>query len=181
MKTGRIITTAVACTILLTSCEELVDQLGFDVNTGYYETEIVVPPTLANTPLLFEQLLEVDIDSIIDAQQKSGVIVKSIEVAGVLLEIQAGSKVPDFNALDEVEVFLSTRELSKEAIASYTNNTMDASSLLLDPVSLDVSEYLEQSPYTLTTSATLKQDLADTLRFSFKIKYKIEMGFEIQE
>lgn len=164
--------------IFYSSCESLMDQFGVPVDSGYYEFEMIIPPTGAGEELLIENELPGEVDEILTENNQSGATVKSVVVKEASVRINENSRVSNFNAIESFYITLLTGGVSSDTIASVLNNSEDAVELPMETGEINVAEFLESDEYSLFIHGALAEEIADTLLVTGRVRYEIVLGLE---
>lgn len=177
MKTSILAVWVVALTVF-SSCDELLDQAAVKADSGEYKTELSIAPSAMGDHLYVQKLVEADLQQMLAEHGNTNVTVKRINITSAVIEIAPDSKIKNFNAIDVLNAIVETDILPSDTIATYTNTLVDAKTLNLDPLSVDVADYMQAKEYSLAIDGTLKQALTDTLKVNFKVTYEIIIGFK---
>jgi hypothetical protein len=165
----------VGAAVMVSSCDQLLDQATV-TDSGNYNTELTIVPGALGDHLYVQKLVEADLQQMIADNGHTGVTVKRINITSAIIEITPDSRIRNFNAINVLNAIIETDLLPADTIATYVNTIIGATALTLDPMSVDVADYLGSSQYALAIDGTLKEALTDTLKVNFKVTYDIVLG-----
>jgi hypothetical protein len=164
-----------ALALVLTSCEQFLNEQTISLDAGVYNSSLTIPPG-EQSHLYIQKLVEANLQDLLESHGYAGSAIKGVNVTSASVEIAADSRVKNFNAIDQLMAIVQTDILPADTIATYINTLVDATILQLNPLSVDVADYLDANQYSLAIDGTLKEPLTDTLKVNFKIKYEVLVG-----
>ncbi len=175
MKT-KIYVVLIIVAAIFSSCDQIMDQMAVTTDSGSYTTELSIAPASQGDHLYVQKLVEADLKEMLAEHGFTGAIVKKINVTSAIVSIAPNSTVRNFNSINVLNAIIEMDSLPADTIATYTNTIANATSLTLDPLSVDVADYLGAEEYSLAIDGTLKEPLTDTLKVNFKVVYEIVLG-----
>lgn len=177
MKTNyfKIAATVIMVALLSSSCDELLDDLGFDITTDYYEFEITILPTLAGEQVFSEEVFPNDLDSIIDANGQNIADLNEVFVRDAKIEIMNKGEGKNFDAFASITAEgVFGNKVTELAIANNIQDGVDQ--LIFDVTDENLTEFLNEQEYQLKVKGYLDQELTDTLVVKGKIRYDVGLA-----
>jgi hypothetical protein len=183
MKIKRFFVLMVIGWAFFTSCEELeglLDEFGATVETDYYEVDLVIPPAPSGIEVSVHNLIQSDLDDVLAQKGFPGATINTIKVLDASLLVTENSPIDNLDAIETVRNGISTEALPEAIIASCKNTTPGAVELPMDTPDTDLSDYMVNDEYTLTTYGMLKENTTDTLCIRGKIRYQLSLTVNTQ-
>lgn len=175
MKRGIIITGIVLLgATLLTSCEDLLNELGIIVESDYYETEIIIPPTSDGEYYLADAIMKADIEQALeDAGEDRAAIIKYITVSEAWVIVNENSPIADLSVVDAVIGSIAAEGYDSDTVAFAENNGAAVTEIELEVNPIDVALYLESESFAYAVHGKLNGPLTDTLKLTARLKFDI--------
>ena len=160
----------------LMGCDSLLGDLGINVLSDYYETELTIPATDAGEYVISELVNSEDIETIIEENgYDPSSLINYVHVKNLVFEVMNESAVKDFSSVDLFEAFLSTDNLGETKIASDTNNGATTTAIDLNVLTTDVADYLNEEEIYCVGKALLNSPLTEDLKIKVKVRFEINI------
>jgi hypothetical protein len=162
--------------MLFTGCEEMenmFDEFGVSMNTEYYQVEVIIPPAPSGIEITIYSLMETNLDQMLESKGYRDATVNSIRVLDADIEVAEDSKIRNLNPVETIVTRMLTEFLPEVTVATYKNTVTDAVSAPMETEDTDVSAYMEDEEYILSTSGMLRETTTDTLRLRGRIRYRL--------
>lgn len=176
MKKLAFISLVAVGSLFMVSCDDLLSDLGFDINSDYYETEFVIPAVDSGEYMIVEEFVTDELKEILEEKgYDPESIINYVKVKSVVFEVAEDSPVEDFSSIDVMEAYLYTDALKDTRIAADTNNGAAVTSISFGVVNTDVADYLYEEKVFCIGRALINSPLEDELKIKAKIQFKINI------
>ncbi|MCG8697941.1 MAG: hypothetical protein MI922_07800 [Bacteroidales bacterium] len=168
----------VLAAILFTSCEDLMNQLGVDIESDVYEAELIIPATNDSVFVVSQIIATDDINAILEEKgYDETAIVNYIEIKEATVEVMKDSPIEDLSAIDDGSAAISSDSKSKQTVCSMVNNGAEVTKVAFTVDSdIDVEGYLSDSELEYELTGNLNKPLEDDLKLIVKIKFGLNVN-----
>lgn len=163
--------------LMTTSCDNLFDDVGLSVYSGYYEIDVLVPPAEACYHEFSQNLMYTDVEDILEKEGQQGKNIKQIKVHELNLNIMEKSTIENFDAVEFLCAEIS-EGTDYDTIACVFNIPDNVSTISMDIVQNNVKDYVSMEEYNIIMTGNLREELTDTLWVKGKVKYEIILGID---
>jgi len=157
--------------IFSTACDELLGDL-LKFNTQWYSVDFSINPSDEVGELVFKtDTIEVDIDSVLEANGLSAENIGSAKLADAKVTVHTEGC--NFDPVENVELFIETTNLGSTRVAWLDEIPGDTTMIELDLYMDDLQDYLLENEFILTAKGTLLKKVDKTVDFTADLRWII--------
>lgn len=168
-----VLSMSLAVLFMMNSCDELLDKLNINFETGPHTVDFEIQPTAKGLSFTTYDVVYHELKKEIEDNGGEMDQLDKVELTKATITILSGAS--NFNAFESCDVYVSTPTKAQKKIAWLNSVPLNASSLNPILTSDNLKDYLQESEYTITVKGIVREEFTQTIDFNAKIYFNVNL------